>query len=185
MDSQSYRYLYDKNLKYYIRTEMCMTKPYTNMNSNSYRYVRDKNLYQYGQSFVQNFLPRIFFGKMKPIPPVVGALIMLLLKTTGLVIQNSMISANDKYNSQLHASCKMIGAVMGKQMFSTSDHIRPSKGERGYRNKDQDIENGMKIQEIISDQGAFEKRLFLRGKHTGSCLRVRGTMVISAVILRF
>ena len=48
--------------------------------------------------------------------------------------------------------------------------------------KNQDIENYVKLKVIVSNQGAFEKRLFLCAKHMGSWLSIRGTTVTSIVL---
>ena len=42
--------------------------------------------------------------------------------------------------------------------------------------------NGAKLKGIISDQGAFEKILFLCAKHMGAWLSVRGTTVTGVVL---
>ena len=56
--------------------------------------------------------------------------------------------------------CELIGAVKGEGVFPTSDQH----------------------QGIMSDKGAFKKRLFLRAKLIGSCLRVQGTTVTGTVL---
>ena len=47
-------------------------------------------------------------------------------------LQNPAILANEKYNSLIRASCEMIGAATGKQIFPTADHIQAVKMERQY-----------------------------------------------------
>ena len=59
----------------------------------------------------------------------------------------------------------MIGAVTGKRAFSTTDHIQAVKEEWWDGVKDQDLANDTKLWEILSSQGAFDRRLFLRTKH--------------------
>ena len=49
--------------------------------------------------------------------------------------------------------------------FSTTDHIQVVKGERRDGKKDHDVANDAKLQVIVSDQVALEKRLLLRSKH--------------------
>ena len=52
----------------------------------------------------------------------------------------------------------------------------------GGTGKNQDVVNGAKLQEIVRNQGAFEKRLFLRAKHTGSWLSIWGTTGTGTVL---
>ena len=61
---------------------------------------------RYGTGFLglekvlqESFFPRIFSGKLRTIPPVVGSLSMLMVKKSGLGLQNSMTFSKDKYNS--------------------------------------------------------------------------------------
>ena len=62
-------------------------------------------------------------------------------------------------------------------VFSTADHSWEVEGERQDSKKYRDAANDVKLQEIVSNQGAFEKRLFLRAKHMGAWLIVLGTTV--------
>ena len=55
------------------------------------------------------------------------------------------------------------------------------KKERWDRNKYWDDANGTKLRGIVSDQGKFEARLFLRTNHTGSWMSVRRTTVTGTV----
>ena len=50
------------------------------------------------------------------------------------------------------------------------------------RKKYRDIANDTKLQEIVSNQGAFEKRPFLRAKHTDAWMSMGGTMVTGTVL---
>ena len=92
-----------------------------------------------------------------------------------------MTPAKEKHNSSLGASGELAGAVKGERGFSTADHIGAVEWERRDGKKDQDAANYAKLQGIISDQGAFEKRLFLRTKHTDVLLSVRGATVTGTV----
>ena len=76
-----------------------------------------------------------------------------------------MTPAKDEYNSLLCLICDLIGAVTGKRAFSTTDHIQAVKEEWWDGVKDQDLANDTKLWEILSSQGAFDRRLFLRTKH--------------------
>ena len=90
------------------------------------------------------------------------------VKKDGLVLQNPVTSENDKYNTLLRASNGMVGAVNKERDFSTVYHIREVKVERRGGKKYQESANDVKLQVIDSDQGAFEKHLFLRAKHTSA-----------------
>ena len=65
----------------------------------------------------ETFLRCIFLGLSKTLLPIVGALNMLLVKISGLGIQNPVKSAKEKYNSLLRASGNLISAVKGNHIF--------------------------------------------------------------------
>ena len=56
------------------------------------------------------------------------------------------------------------------------------KEDRRDGKKDWDIVNDAKLWGIVSNQGAFEKRILLYTKHTGYYLSVRGTSVTGTEI---
>ena len=62
-------------------------------------------------------------------------------------LQDPMSSVEDKYTSSLHASCKLIGAVMGEREFSTTGHIRAVKAEWRDGKKYWDVTDYVKLQE--------------------------------------
>ena len=70
---------------------------------------------------------------------------------------------------------------MARSIFQQLITYGPLKGGDGTGKK-WDIENDVKLQEIIGNQGASEKRLFLCAKHTGAWLSVRGATVTSNVL---
>ena len=70
----------------------------------------------------------------------------------------------------------------GWELYSTADHIWVVKENRRDRKKDWDGANDVKLREIVSDQSAFNKRLFLRANHTYSWMRVQGTRVTVTVL---
>ena len=49
-----------------------------------------------GKSSKGKLLHRLFFGKLKTLPPIVGALSTFLLKKPGLVLQNPVTSEKEK-----------------------------------------------------------------------------------------
>ena len=71
----------------------------------------------------ENFLPRLFFGKSKKVPPVLGYLSTLLVNKSGMGLQNPVTLETEKYNNLLRASYKIIGEVTGKKAFSANDRI--------------------------------------------------------------
>ena len=88
-----------------------------------------------GQTFLglekvlrEMFLPRIFFGKSKPPPPIVGSLSTFPTKKSGMGLQNHVMSEKDKCTSLICASDNMIGALKGKRFFPITDNIREVKG---------------------------------------------------------
>ena len=72
----------------------------------------------------ENFLHRLLSGKPKTLPSIVVALSMLTVKKSGMVLQNPVTSAEEKFTSSLCTSDKLIGAVEHNKVFKTSDHIR-------------------------------------------------------------
>ena len=88
-------------------------------------------LEELGKVMQETFLLLIFFGRSTNLPPVVGSLSMLSIKKSGLVLQNPVTIAEDKYNSLMCVSCNLISAVMVKRDFLTADHIWSVKG--GWR----------------------------------------------------
>ena len=83
-----------------------------------------------GKVVQENFSPRLFFGRLKTLPPVVGDLSKFLVKKSGLGLQNPVTSSIDKYKISLCESCNLIGTFTGKRVFSTADHIWAVKEER-------------------------------------------------------
>ena len=83
----------------------------------------EKNLWE-------TFLPHIFFGKLKNLPPIVGDLSMFWVKKACLGLQNPMKSLKEKCDSFLCASLNLIVAVKGERNFSTVNHSRLVKGWR-------------------------------------------------------
>ena len=64
-----------------------------------------------GKVLWENFLPCLFFGISKIPPPVAGDLSMFPVKKSGLVIQNPVTSAAEKYTSSLRVSYRLISTV--------------------------------------------------------------------------
>ena len=75
----------------------------------------------------------------------------------------------------------LIGAVLGKRDFSTSDRLWVLKEERRDGKKDWYYANDLKLRGILNDQDSFNKCLFLLSNHTVSWLRVQITTVIGTV----
>ena len=43
------------------------------------------------------FLPRLFFGNTKSLPPIIGALSTIMVKKYGLVLMNPVTSSKEQY----------------------------------------------------------------------------------------
>ena len=71
---------------------------------------------------------------------------------------------------------------MGGGAFSNAHHLRNLSEERRDGKKDQDVAYESKLKVLVSDIKVNDKRLFLRAKSTGACLRVRGTKVSGTVL---
>ena len=106
-------------------------------------------------------MPLIFLVKLITLPPIIGYLSKFPVKKDGMVLQNSVMSAQEKYTSLLRASGELIGVVKGERFSSTANHIWEVRGERCETKKEQDTANGVKLKVIVSDQCAFEKRLLI------------------------
>ena len=70
----------------------------------------------------------------------------------------------------------------GQVGFSTADRIQAVKRGRRDGKKERDAVNDTKLYGIVSDQGTFEKRLFLHAKHTGAWMSIRVATVTGTVI---
>ena len=62
----------------------------------------------------EKLLPHIFFGKKKPLSPIVGAQSTMPSKKFGLVILNPATPEKDKYLSSQRASAELIWAMTGR-----------------------------------------------------------------------
>ena len=99
-----------------------------------------------------------------------------------MVLHNTLTSAKDKYKILLGAIYELISAVMDEQAFSTADHIQAVKGEKRDGKKYQYVANYVKLWGIVSNKGAFNKRLFLHFKHTGAWMSVQSTTLMGTVL---
>ena len=72
----------------------------------------------------ETFLPRLFFGNTPPLPLAVGTLITMLVRKSGLGLQNTVASAHKKIESSQRVSVKLINAVTGEIDFSVTEHLR-------------------------------------------------------------
>ena len=85
------------------------------------------------------------------LPPIVGALNTLTVKKYVPGIQNTMASAEDKYNSLLREIRELVDTVNGERDFSADDQIQAVKGERRDGKKNWDAKNYAKLRGIISN----------------------------------
>ena len=70
------------------------------------------------RSILRKHFASYFFGKSKYIPPIVRTLSTMLFKKVGLVLKYPLTSANEKYQTLLLASSKLVGSVRGERKFS-------------------------------------------------------------------
>ena len=62
---------------------------------------------------LETFLPRLFFGKMKTLSPVVGSLSTIPVKKSGLVLLNPVMSAQENYLSSKQGNAELVQAMAG------------------------------------------------------------------------
>ena len=93
-----------------------------------------------------------------------------------------MTTAAYKHTISLRASYELIGSVTVKKKCSITDHLLAVREERWDMKKCRDDVNDAKLRRIVNDQGYFDKRLFLRAKHPGSCLSIRGNTATGTVL---
>ena len=82
------------------------------------------------ESSLGAILPRLFFGKSKPLPSIVGTLVMMTVKKSGLGIQYLVTLADEKFLSSQFVSTELIRAVTLESLFSTTKRLQAVKGER-------------------------------------------------------
>ena len=120
------------------------------------------------------FSSRLFFGRLKTIPPVVGALSTFPVNKSRLGLHEPVTSSNYKYKSSLCASCKIIGAVTGKSGFQPLTTFGQLK-RRGRMGKKSGCHEWWKTPGNCQQPRCLCETPFLCAKHTGSWLSVLGT----------
>ena len=132
--------------------------------------------------FFRKPFPRIFFGKPKYLPPIVGTLSTTTVKKSGLGIQEPLTSANNKYLSLIHARSKLIGSVTGERLFSIDYQILALREEMCDGQKIQDDNNEPKTKGLVNYIEALDPRLSIGSKNIGYYMNVRGTTVTCTVL---
>ena len=94
-----------------------------------------------------------------------------------------MTSADEKYLSFWRASTELIRAGMGEGELSTANNILSLREEKRDGLKMRDDANNSKLKELVKDLEAYDRRLILRAKNTGSWLNFWGTMVTGTVLV--
>ena len=84
----------------------------------------------------ETLLPRLFFGNMKTLSPVVGVLSTTPVNKAGIEIMNAVTLEQEKYLSSQRGSAELIRAVTGEGTFSNDDHLRTLSEEGRDRKKD-------------------------------------------------
>ena len=93
-----------------------------------------------------------------------------------------MTSGNEHFLSSQHASTELIRVVKVESEFSTTNLLHAVKEERSDVRKTRDDTNKAKLEVIVKNINAFDRRLFLYAKQTGSCMDIWGTTVTSTVL---
>ena len=65
----------------------------------------------------ETFFPRLFFVKLKYLPPIVGTLITIPVKKEIMGLQNPVNSADERFQSSQHVSTEFIRAMNGESYF--------------------------------------------------------------------
>ena len=130
----------------------------------------------------KNFLPRIFFGNTKTLPPVVGDLRTMLVKKYGMGILNSLTLAQDKYFRYTRGSAELVRSVTGGGGLSNANHLWTLSEERRDGNKARDVAYKSRLKGLVINIQGTDKCLLLRAKSTGAWLSVRGTAVSGTVL---
>ena len=71
----------------------------------------------------ETFLPCLFFGNKKPLPPIVGDLSTMQIRMEGLGLLNPATPAKEKELITQRGSEKLIWAVMGGGKLSNANHL--------------------------------------------------------------
>ena len=93
---------------------------------------------------------RFFFVIWKTLLLVVGAVSTFPVKKARLGLYNPVKLAEVKYNTLMCAIFKLIGAVTGKRVLSTADHIRKVKEEQQDGEKIRILQRMQNSRELIA-----------------------------------
>ena len=77
----------------------------------------------------ENFLPRLFFGKSKSLPSIVGTLSTMPVNKSVLDLQKLVMAADKKIHNLQRASKELIRALTGESKFSIADRLKALRGE--------------------------------------------------------
>ena len=130
----------------------------------------------------ETFLPRIFFGNMKTISPIVAALSTTPAKKYRLGPLNPVTSAKEKYLIPQWGSAELIRAVKGEGALSNVDHIRMLGEERCDERKYREAEYETKLKDLVRDLKGTDRRLILCAKSAGAWMSVHDTTVSGTVL---
>ena len=130
----------------------------------------------------ETFLPRLFFGNMKTLSPIVGTLSAMPIKVAGLDLLNPVASAKEKYLSSQRGSAELIRSVTWGGSFSNANHLRTPGEERRDGKKDREAANKTKLKGLFRDLKGTNRCLILRTKSTGACMSIRGTTVAGTLL---
>ena len=87
----------------------------------------------------ETFLPRLFLGKTKTLPPIIRDLSKMPVKISRLRLLNPVTSAQEKYLSSQWGNTELVWSMMvGGGAFSNADHQWKIGEERRGGNKDRE-----------------------------------------------
>ena len=107
---------------------------------------------------------------------------MMSVKISGLVLQNPVTLADEKYLSLQHAITELIRVVTREGAFSTTNHLLALREDMTDRQKRWDAVNNSKVKGLVNDIEASDCCLILCTKNIGSWMKVQGTMITGTVL---
>ena len=128
-------------------------------------------------------MPLFFFGKIKLLSPIVGALSKILFKKSVLGLLNPVTSVKNKHLSSQRTRVEIIGVVTGGGALSNADHLLIFSKERRDGQEKLDDANDATLKGLVGDLIGTNRRVILRAKNTGAWLNICGTPLTGTLFL--
>ena len=125
----------------------------------------------------ETFLPRLFFGNIKTLSPIVGTLSTMPIKEARLGLLNPATTAKEKYLRSQRVSTELIREMTGGGTLSNADRLQTLGEEIRDGQKYREVANKTKLKGLVRDLKGTGRRLIIRAKITGAWLSVCGTTV--------